>query len=505
MLQGTVLFQLQHLRCTATVCQGERIFFMKIAIIGAGPAGLTACYQLAKHLGKGIESIDLYEAKGYVGGMSASLELWNQKVDLGPHRFFSNDEAVNRLWLEIVGNEYDMVKRLTRIYYNKNFFYYPLKPVNALKNLGIWEAIRCVSSYIPQKIGLNSQNKDTFEGWVTQKFGKRLFDIFFKTYTEKLWGIPCDKLDADFATQRIKKLSLSEALLSAINLIDNKKHKTLADEFAYPKYGTGYVYEQMRSKCERMGANIHLKTPVQGIETENNRVKGLVLQNDVFIPADKVVSSMPLSVLVAQMPDLPAPVRDKVAQLRYRNTILVYLNVDSGNLFPDQWIYIHDNQLKTGRITNFRNWLPALYGEEKTSVLCMEYWCYDEDVLWQLSEQELIKMASDELYQTGLIPQNVAVLDGKVIKLHCSYPVYFKDYKQVLEPVQQYVNNIANLYAIGRYGAYKYNNQDHSILMGIKVAENILGKAQHNLWEVNTDYDIYQEKTIITRTGLKKG
>jgi protoporphyrinogen oxidase len=477
---------------------------MKIAVIGAGPAGLTACYQLAKHIGKEIESIDVFEANGYVGGMSTSLELWNQKVDLGPHRFFSNDEQVNKLWLEITGNEYDMVKRLTRIYYNKKFFYYPLKPVNALKNLGAWEAVRCVASYIPQKIGLNRQNKDTFEGWVTQKFGKRLFDIFFKTYTEKLWGIPCDKLDADFATQRIKKLSLSEAILSAVNLIDNKKHKTLADEFAYPKYGTGYVYEQMRIKCERMNAKIHLKTPVHSIKIENSTVKGIILQNNDFIPADIVISSMPLSLMVTHLPELPAPIREKIAQLTYRNTILVYLNVNSDNLFPDQWIYVHDSQLKTGRITNFRNWLPTLYGNEKTSVLCMEYWCYDEDMLWHLSEQELTELASAELYQTGLVPQNTSILAGKVIKLHRSYPVYFKNYKEVLEPVQEYVSDIKNLYAIGRYGAYKYNNQDHSILMGIKVAENILGTAQYNLWNINTDYDTYQEKTIITKTGLRK-
>lgn len=477
---------------------------MRVVIIGAGPAGLTACYQLSKHIGTKIQSIDVFEANNYVGGMSTSLELWNQKVDLGPHRFFSNDETVNKLWLEIVGNEYDMVKRLTRIYYNKKFFYYPLKPANALKNLGAWEAVRCVASYIPQKIGLSRQNKNTFEGWVTQKFGKRLFNIFFKTYTEKLWGIPCDKLDADFATQRIKKLSLSEAILSAISLIDNKKHKTLVDEFAYPKYGTGYVYEQMRLKCESMGAKIHLKTPVHSIQVEQNHVKGLFLTDNTFIPADIVISSMPLSVLVAHLPHLPDDLKTKIEQLKYRNTILVYLNVNSDNLFPDQWIYIHDNQLQTGRITNFRNWLPTLYGNEKTSVLCMEYWCYDEDALWHLPEHKLIDLASKELYHTGLVPRNISILAGKVVKLHRSYPVYFKNYKQVLEPVQEYVNSIKNLYAIGRYGAYKYNNQDHSILMGIKVAENVLGVANHNLWGINTDYDTYQEKTVITKTGLKK-
>ncbi|MCS7028434.1 MAG: FAD-dependent oxidoreductase [Bacteroidia bacterium] len=477
---------------------------MKVVVIGAGPAGLTATYQLAKHIGKGIQSIEVYEANSYVGGMSTSLKLWNQIVDLGPHRFFSNDAQVNQLWLEIVGQEYDMVKRLTRIYYNKKFFYYPLKPINALKNLGAWEAIRCVASYLPHKIGLHKQDTNTFEGWVTQKFGKRLFNIFFKHYTEKLWGIPCHELDADFAMQRIKKLSLSEAILNAINLIDNKKHKTLVDEFAYPKYGTGYVYQEMQKRCEAMGAKIHLQTPVQSIKIEQDKVKGVYLHNQTFVPADVVISSMPLSVLVTQIPQISQEIRNKVAQLRYRNTILVYLNVNSDNLFPDQWIYIHDNELQTGRITNFRNWLPTLYGNEKSSVLCMEYWCYDQDALWNLSQESLIELASKELRQTGLVPENVEILAGKAIKLHRSYPVYFKNYKSVLAPIQEYVSSITNLYAIGRYGSYKYNNQDHSIMMGIKAAENVLNVAQHDLWAINTDYDMYQEKTVITKTGLVK-
>ncbi|MCS7076207.1 MAG: FAD-dependent oxidoreductase [Bacteroidia bacterium] len=470
---------------------------MKVVIIGAGPAGLTATYQLSKQIGRQVESVQLYEANSYVGGMSTSLRLWNQIVDLGPHRFFSNDSQVNQLWFEIVESEYEMVKRLTRIYYNKKFFYYPLKPLNTLKNLGTWEALRCVASYIPYKMGLHKQDTDTFEGWVTQKFGKRLFNIFFKTYTEKLWGIPCDELDADFAMQRIKKLSLSEAILSAINLIDNKKHKTLVDEFAYPKYGTGYVYQKMYQKCVEMGAKVYLQTPVGSIKIDKQKVQGIVLREGKFIPADIVISSMPLSLLVLQIPDLPEQIRQEVAKLRYRNTILVYLNVDSSYLFPDQWIYIHDKDLKTGRVTNFRNWLPTLYGEEKTTILCMEYWCYDEDVLWQMSEDALINLASQELYKTGLVSHHTKVIAGKVIKLHRSYPVYFKDYKTILEPVQDYINKIANLYAIGRYGAYKYNNQDHSIMMGIKVVENVLNNAQHDLWAINTDYDTYQEKGSI--------
>lgn len=476
----------------------------KVIVIGAGPAGLSAAYLLSKSLGKSIEEIKLFEGTGRVGGMSASIRLWNQIVDLGPHRFFSNDSRVNSFWLEIVGQEYEMVNRLTRIYYNGKFFYYPLKAMNALSNLGFIEATKCVMSYIPQKLGLAKNDETTFEGWVTKKFGKRLFNIFFKTYTEKLWGIPCSQLDADFAAQRIKKLSLSEAILNAINLIDNKKHKTLVDEFAYPYYGTGFVYEKMRQKYEQNGGKLMLNSAVEEVIVEGKEVRGVKLTNGEVHEADIVVSSMPLSIMVSHLKDLSDDLKRKVNQLKYRNTILVYLLVESENIFPDQWIYVHDHRLQTGRITNFRNWVKTLYGEEKNSILAMEYWCYDEDNLWQASEQELIELARKEIYMTGLVEPSVAIPEGKVIKLKNSYPVYFRHYKQVLEPIQDYLRTIPNLYPIGRYGAYKYNNQDHSLLMGILAAENILQNAGHDLWAINTDYDTYQEKSIITKTGLQK-
>ncbi len=476
---------------------------MKVIVIGAGPAGLTAAYQLSKNLGKKIHSIKLFEANDRVGGMSASLKLWNQIVDLGPHRFFSNDKKVNQFWLEIAGNEYDMVNRLTRIYYNGKFFYYPLKAWNALTNLGLGEASRCLLSYLHSKIDLYPTKEKNFEAWVTKRFGKRLYEIFFKTYTEKLWGIPCEELDADFAAQRIKKLSLSEAIFNALNITNKNKHKTLVDQFAYPFYGTGSIYEKMKSKYEQNGGQIFLKTPVKNVIVEDYQVKGVQLQNEQIHSADIVISSMPLSIMVEQLPQLPEDIRLKVKKLKYRNTILVYLNVPSQNIFPDQWIYIHDPQLQTGRITNFRNWLPTLCGEEKSSILTMEYWSYEQDTLWTLSENELIALAKKELFQTGLVPSNIVINEGKVIKLKNSYPVYFRNYKAILEPIQSFLSRIPNLYAIGRYGTYKYNNQDHSILMGLLTVENIIEGKQHNLWKINTDYDNYQEKSIITKTGLR--
>ncbi len=475
---------------------------MNIIIIGAGPAGLTAAYQLSKYLGKQVQSIKLFEANERVGGMSTSLNLWNQIVDLGPHRFFSNDKKVNEFWLEIVGDDYDMVKRLTRIYYNGKFFYYPLKVMNVLSNLGIIEASKCLLSYLPYKFGLKSTKENTFEGWVTQKFGSRLYEIFFKTYTEKLWGIPCHELDADFAAQRIKKLSLSEAIFNALDITNKKKHKTLIDEFAYPFYGTGSVYEKMKTKFINNGGQLFLKTPVKKVLVENQLAKGIELFNGKTFYADSVISSMPLSTLVEQLEDISQNIRNNVRKLKYRNTILVYLNVLSENVFPDQWIYIHDKNVQTGRITNFRNWLPTLYGKEKSSILALEYWCYDEDKLWNQKQSELIELAKKELYLTGLVPPNIPIQEGKVIKLKNSYPVYFRNYKQILDPIQTYLKQIPNLYPIGRYGSYKYNNQDHSILMGLLAVENIIHHTHYDLWSINTDYENYQEKSLITKTGL---
>ena len=232
---------------------------MRIAVIGAGPAGITAAYELSKAIPEGkINQLDVYEISPRVGGLSKSIELWNQIVDLGPHRFFSQDPRVNRLWLEVVEDNYDIVNRQTRIFYKNKFFDYPLKPGNALRGLGIFEAARCVLSYVWQRI-FPTKDTSTFEGWVTNRFGKRLYQIFFKTYSEKLWGIPCDRLDSDFASQRIKKLNLFEAIKNALIQSRDNKHKTLVDQFAYPLKGTGWVYERMADKIRENGGKVHLK------------------------------------------------------------------------------------------------------------------------------------------------------------------------------------------------------------------------------------------------------
>lgn len=471
---------------------------MKVGVIGAGPAGLTAAYQLAK---AGVQ-VDLFEAGPAVGGLAKTISLWNQRVDLGPHRFFSTDRRVNELWLEVVGSDYSMVDRLTRIYYNNHFFNYPLRVGNALKNLGPLEAAHCLTSYFHQKISPIEQD-GSFEDWVVHQFGRHLFEIFFKTYSEKLWGITCKELDSDFASQRIKKLSLTEALKNAIFGGRGNKHKTLVDKFAYPHFGSGVVYDRMAEKIRQTGNRVHLSTPVERVVKAGNKATSLVLSDGRTIDYDHIISSMPLTLLVQRLDKVPHDLKDHAGALKFRNTTLVYLNIDSDDLFPDNWIYVHDQNLKFGRITNFRNWTSQLHGDEKSSILALEYWSYDEDRLWNAPDAELIALGKKEIRETGLIGDS-AILDGKAIKIKRCYPVYDRDYKTHLKPIERYLSDIENLSVIGRYGAFKYNNQDHSILMGILAAERITQDADHSLWEINTNYDTYQEMALITETGLTK-
>jgi protoporphyrinogen oxidase len=484
---------------------------MRVAVIGAGPAGLTAAYQLAK---AGVE-VEVFEASDSVGGLARSFTLWDQTVDLGPHRFFSSDARVNRLWLEVVGRDYQMVDRMTRIYYRQKFFNYPLAAGNALQNLGPVEAAGCLASYVQEKCRAQlsgakraEASADTstdatdasFEDWVVSRFGRRLFEIFFKTYSEKLWGISCQELDADFAAQRIKKLSLGEAIKNALGL-GGKKHRTLVDRFAFPNGGTGMVYDRMADYIRGLGGEVHLNRPIRRVIQDGGRVRGLTTATGEVLKFDRVISTMPMTLMVKSLDDVPYQVTRAADSLKFRNTILVYLRVAGRDLFPDQWLYVHSSDLLTGRVTNFRNWVPSLYGSSPDTILSLEYWCNDGEELWQQSDEELIRRGAAEMISTGLLA-GAPVTAGHVVRLRRCYPVYARGYKRHLQVLTSHLDKIQGLTAIGRYGAFKYNNQDHSILMGLLAAENILEAREHNLWGVNTDYESYQESAVITDAGL---
>lgn len=471
---------------------------MKVAVIGAGPAGITAAYSLAKS----NLQVDVYEASAEVGGLAKTMELWGQKVDIGPHRFFSTDKRVNALWLEVVGTDYQMVDRLTRIYYKNKFYSYPIKVFNVLKNLGLIQAGLCFFSYMRECVYPTRQD-GSFETWVQQRFGKKLFNIFFKTYTEKLWGVKCSELDSDFASQRIKKLSLYEAIKNALIKDKANKHKTLVEQFAYPLEGTGIVYKRMADFVKASGNNVYLNTPVFRVIDNGRKVIGIELEDGTFKEYDYVISSMPYTLMVSRLQNVPPKIKSLANNLKYRNTIIVYLLVDSVTLFPDNWIYVHSDDLKMGRVTNFRNWTPGLYGSQLKSILAIEYWCNDEDTMWMSNNDDLVEMAMTEIVKTQLVkPETIE--KGYVHKIHKSYPVYKKGYKDSLNVIDDYIGSLENLSVIGRYGSFKYNNQDHSILMGLLAAENIVNGTGHDLYAINTDYETYQESHIITEAGLFK-
>ncbi len=456
----------------------------KVTVIGAGPAGLTAAYQLAK----AGASVEVHEASNAAGGMSKSLSLWGQRVDLGPHRFFSDNLRVNKLWLEIVKNDYSMVERKTRIFYRNQLFSYPLEPLDAFLKLGGKESIHCALSYLKTRMSSRTHSSISFEDWVVSRFGKRLFEIFFKPYSEKLWGIPCSQLDSDFAAQRIKKLSLWEVLLNALSKGKNNQHKSLVDTFAYPKYGSGMVYERMVKKIN--------ETPGCQVKFQS-RVSEVIPQKT----GNWVISTMPITALLKALPEVPMKVQNAAGHLKFRNTIIIYFLIEGSEIFSDQWLYIQSPELKMGRITNFRNWVPSLYGSSSHTILAAEYWCNSTDALWLQDSPELIETAMLELNATGLL-KNRKILGTEVIRIPNCYPVYEINYKEHLKIVTDYLDSIPGLIPIGRYGAFKYNNQDHSILMGILAAEKILTGKKTELWEINTDYNSYQERATITETGL---
>ena len=361
------------------------------------------------------------------------------------------------------------------------------------------EIIQILWSYAFQRV-FGKKNLDTFEDWVTDKFGKKLFQMFFKTYSEKLWGISCDQIDSDWAAQRIKKLSLYEAVKAAIFGNKGNKHKTLVDQFAYPKHGTGEVYEKMARSIIDKGGEILFNKKIKEIEVVDKTVKSLTDENGIVYTADIIISTMPLTLLLQGMSVIDQNILNLSKKLYFRNTTLVYLEVDSNQLFPDNWIYVHSPEVKHGRITNFRNWCPSINKEKDTTILCMEFWSFDHEELWGYSDEQLAELAAKEIRTLNLIQTSSNILNTSVMRIPKCYPVYETGYMENLQPVVDYLKGFKNLYPIGRYGSFKYNNQDHSILMGILIARQIETGRDQNLWSINTDSD-YQEQTEINLTG----
>ena len=466
----------------------------QVVIIGAGPAGLTAAYILAARYG--ITSTIL-EADDIVGGISRTVERDGWRFDIGGHRFFTKVKEVEALWHEILPDEDFMLRpRMSRIYYNGKYYDYPLKPMNALGNLGLIEAIRCVASYAWARVS-PPKDQSTLEGWIVSRFGWRLYNHFFKTYNEKLWGVPVNKLPSDFAAQRIKNLSLWNAVVNG--LMPKRKQKTitsLIEEFQYPKYGPGMMWERCRDLVVKMGCKIEMNTRVAQIKHTNGRATSVVARRkdgtETEYPASHVISSMPISQLLKAMePTAPPEIFRAADDLHYRDFLTVALVVPEKYSFPDNWIYVHSKDVQVGRIQNFGSWSPYLVKEGRTC-LGLEFFVFEGDKTWNKPDAELIEQGKRELEILGLVtPDKVEA--GYVVRMPKAYPFYDEHYKANVKKIVEWMTTaVPNVHPVGRNGMHRYNNQDHSMFTAMLTAENIATGSKHDVWSVNVE-EVYHE------------
>lgn len=468
-----------------------------LVIVGAGPAGLTAAYEAVK---QGKMSIVLEKAD-QVGGLSRTETYNGYYFDVGGHRFFSKSDKVNQLWKEVLSEGFLQVSRQSRIYYNGRFYHYPLRAVNALSNLGIVESVLIILSFIKSQIWPYSE-EETFEQWVSNRFGQRLYNTFFKTYTEKVWGIPCSQIQADWAAQRIKGLSLSAAVYNA--LFGVSKAKTLIDEFDYPARGPGTMWQRFQKAVEAGGSQVLLNAKLIKVKHEHGCVMSVTyLQNNKMqeLPVEHLISSAPITSFVDMFdPQAPEEVLEASSKLTYRAFMLVVFIIDKKSLFPDQWIYIHSPKVKVGRIQNFKNWSASMVPESEKTSVGMEYFCSEGDELWKMDNAELTAMAAQELSELGLAEID-DIVDKCVLRQSKAYPVYNPDYRTHLNVLRNFLEGFENLQTIGRNGMHRYNNMDHSMLTGVMAVENLSGAA-HDLWTVNEEKEYLEEKQ--KKLGLKQ-
>ena len=470
----------------------------KVVILGAGPAGLTAAYELTKH---DVPVTVLEKDPIYVGGLARTVEHNGYRFDIGGHRFFSKNQEVEDLWTEVMQDEMITRGRLSRIYYRGRFFAYPIKAFNALWNLGPIEATRCVFSYGFARLR-PIKNPRSLEEWVRNQFGWRLYSIFFKTYTEKVWGISTKELSADWAAQRIKSLDLWLVIKSALlpkraPTTRGEIVTTLIDQFRYPRLGPGQMWEKVASILQSRGQSVLMGRSIAAIKHDGGRVRAVVTR-DVNGATEEhagtdFVSSIPIRELIQLLePAAPAAVRQAANALGYRDFISIALMIDKPNLFPDNWIYIHDPAVRVGRIQNFKNWSPDMVPDQNKTCLGLEYFCFEGDGLWTMDDAALVDLARKELAQLGICSP-ADVFDGVVVRQQKAYPVYDDVYQARVGVVRDYLAaNLPNLHLAGRNGMHKYNNQDHSMMTALLVARAIASGSTLDPWKVNADA-VYHE------------
>lgn len=464
-----------------------------VIIIGAGPAGLTAAYELAKRQTPSI----IIEKDAVVGGIARTVEYKGYRFDIGGHRFFTKVPRVMEIWKDVLGEDFLKRPRLSHIYYKKKFFSYPIKPFDVLKKLGLWETGLCALSFLYSQVRKRPR-EDSFEDYIINHFGKRLYETFFKSYTEKVWGIPCTEIKAEWAAQRIKDLSFTSLIRTALLGNRGNKIKTLIEEFYYPRLGPGMMWQKTKELIDRSGCGkVFFNTVPTEIFHDGSEITAVKIRDDYgkeeTIEVRALVSSMPISELFPIFSPKPDErVLEACRMLHYRDFITVALIVAQKDMFPDNWIYIHESQVRVGRIQNFKNWSPEMVPDSGKTCLGLEYFCFKIDPIWNMPDEKIIEIAKRELVFIGLAKEE-EILDGKVIRMEKTYPVYDDSYEKAMPVIKDAASRFRNLYPVGRNGMHRYNNQDHAMYTAMLATENILDGAGHDLWSVNVDRVYHEE------------
>ena len=472
-----------------------------VAVIGAGPAGLTAAYLLSK---QGLSVTVIEKDPVYVGGISRTVEHNGFRFDIGGHRFFSKSREVVALWNEILPDDFIQRPRMSRIYYEGKFYSYPLRAFEALGNLGIIRSSLCMASFGWAKL-FPKKDVRSFEDWTINQFGHKLYSIFFKTYTEKVWGMPCDEMSADWAAQRIKGLSLGAAVLDGLkrSLGLNKKPndgmatKTLLETFRYPRLGPGMMWNTARDKVLAMGNTVAMDTSLKQLRFDDvtQRWNMQTVDGDgalATINAAHIISSAPMRELAGRIYPLPATLPSAL-DLNYRDFLTVALMIRSDDLFPDNWIYIHDDKVKVGRVQNFRSWSPEMVPDPELACVGLEYFCFEGDGLWSMPDEDLIALATKEMAILGLCDPET-VVGGAVVRQEKAYPVYDETYRDNVEAMRVELEAAyPTLHMVGRNGMHRYNNQDHAMMTAMLTVRNIVAGARvYDIWNVNEDAEYHE-------------
>ena len=475
-------------------------------VIGAGPGGLTAAYLLTK---RGLPVLVLEADPKYVGGISRTEERDGFRFDIGGHRFFSKSQEVTDLWKELLPDDLIERPRFSRIYYRGRFFDYPLRPLNAFLNLGAIESLRCVGSYAMARLSPHDDPR-SLDQWVTNAFGKRLFEIFFETYTEKVWGMKCSEISADWAAQRIKGLSLGEAIKNALLRPKKTQVKSLIDSFWYPKLGPGMMWDAAAARVRAGGNRVELGRRVVEVVRDDSRGVWRVTSLDAsgakrVDEAEHVISSAPLRELVAHLtPALSDDAQVAARALRYRDFVIVALATRAPPAFLDNWIYLHDGHVRAGRIQNFGSWSPHMVPDPAYACYGLEYFAFEGDGIWESSDDALIELASSEIATIGLVKRS-EIEKGYVVRQRKAYPVYDAHYAAHVDVVRrELATRFPTLHLIGRNGMHKYNNQDHSMMTAMLTVENIVaGRAKFDTWQVNSDAEYHEDGESASTSGLR--